>query len=435
MLSNSLVLSHVLPKSLGGRNLNQEERQVLAYRTTSGRLIDLWSFPPDHLGTASHLAALIQSQTQADPLPSEEELRAKVQWIFAFIGLHRDSPPDDALGVFVLDLAARWLGRRQQATPPPDAAGSSWRNHLRARLMDALGLESWGGKSYAAKQLGLDQSSSSRFAEALASPRDATFKKRGDMLNKVEHLLELRNLRLAVEEGVPHDLVGAFGIFLCSSESDLSYRAQRLLLAVSRFVRFHLAGSDASRSGWRGFSAEQADLVWALGTRGNELFVSAVTDWLLRLLALPAVQAPIQVLPIPKEACANPDVCTAFHMGFFDASGILPVPEDPVAFYDGDPGISALNEGRFFTEEGLTDAIGRAAGGPFPSPGQRVTGPIRSGTQAKEGFAVIIKEARRMRRTFPLAVWVASGGAVTPDAQGNENVVAVLTDALTILSL
>lgn len=382
---------------------------MIAYRTTSGRLLDLWDLSPNHLGTASRLAALIQSRVQDNPRLTEEKLRAEIQWSFVLnFGLHQDSPADDALGIFVLDLAVRWLEIQQQTLESFGTDGSTWRRHLRTRLKHALGLSSWGGRARTAKQLGLDSSGGSRFADNLAVARTPTDRVRGDLLNHVEYLLDQRTLRLAVTEGVPPDLVDGFGTFLFSAQNDQSYRTERILLAVSRYQRLKTVNQD--QPGWRDHQADRSDLAWALGPQTDEFMMEAITGWLDRLFLVSGETSDPPILHLSVEECSDPDVQTAFHLGLYDGSGFLPVPACPEALYESyGEGVTALNSCTFFTTKSLRDAINHTGQGPFLSPGARVTRHV-----GEQAVMDILKEAHRLRRLFPLAVWIATGGVVEP---------------------
>jgi hypothetical protein len=377
---------------------------LIIYRTTSGRVIDLWSFTPHHLAVASRLAAVIQQSAEAESRPPEEALRAELLRSLSLLGIGQDTPLDDALRAFVLDLAPRWLSSTER--PPKGMTTLSWRAHLRSRIVAALGLEERGGKTTVANQLGADPSRGGRFLEALRRPTDPTEQSRADLLNQVEHLLDLRFLRLAVEEGLPPRVLDDLGRFSVDRGLKLSYREGRVLLATSRLVRFSGLGKGVDWS----------DLAWSLGTgETDEFAVEGLAKNIARLFGINAPAASCSVLPIPERYCSDPDVCTAFHFGFFDAHGHLPVVKDPAAVYTPRSPLEALNEPRFIPSDALGDAIGLASEGPpLPAPGQWLGSPHVKRELNRENIEAILQEARRVRRKWPLAVCVATGGAVAP---------------------
>ena len=327
---------------------------MIIYRTTSGRVIDLWSFTPHHLAVASRLAAVVQQSAEAESRPTEEALRAELLRSLSLLGIGQDTSIDDALRAFVLDLAPRWLSSTERPSTSKGMTTLSWRAHLRSRIVAALGLEERGGKTTVANQLGADPSRGGRFLDALRRPTDPTEQSRADLLNQVEHLLDLRFLRLAVEEGLPPRVLDDLGRFSVDRGLKLSYREGRVLLATSRLVRFSSLSKKTSE-----YRVDWSDLAWSLGVgETDEFAVEGLAKNIARLFGINAPAASCSVLHIPERYCSDPDVCTAFHLGFFDAHGHLPVAENPAAVYTPRSRLEALNEPRFIPFDALGDAIG-----------------------------------------------------------------------------
>ena len=74
-----------------------------------------------------------------------------------------------------------------------------------------------------------------------------------------------------------------------------------------------------------------------------------------------------------------------------------------------------MNQPRFIPFDALGDAIGLASEGPpLPAPGQWLGSPDVKRALNRANIEAILQEARRVRRRWPLAVCVATGGAVAP---------------------
>lgn len=395
---------------------------MIIYRTTSGRVIDLWSFTPHHLAVASRLAAVVQQRAEAESRPTEKAIRDELLRSLSLLGIGQDTSIDDALRAFVLDLAPRWLSSIER--PSKGMTAPSWREQLRSRIVAALGLEERGGKTTAAHQLGADPSRGGRFLEALRRPTDPTEQSRADLFNQVEHLLDLRFLRLALEEGLPSRVLDDLGRFSVDRGLRLSYREGRVLLAASRLVRFSgLKDTKDSFPQWREYRPDWSDLAWSLGAgEVDEFAVEGLAKNIARLFGINGLAASCSVLHIPRRYCSDPDVCTAFHLGFFDAHGHLPVVENPAAVYTARSPLEVLNEPRFIPSDALEDAIGLASEGPpLPVPGQWLGSPDVKRVLDRENIEAILQEARRVRRRWPLAVCVATGGAVAPTDSAGAN--------------
>jgi hypothetical protein len=407
---------------------------VIAYRTTSGRIIDLWSFTPHHLAVASRLAAVVQQGAEAESRPTEEELRAEVLRSLSFAGIGQDSSLDDALRVFVLDLVPRWLSLTDRSGAKTTRK-LSWREYLRSRIVDALGLENRGGKSTAARQLRADPSKGGRLLEALRKPTDPTAQARADLLNQVEHLLDLRLLRLAVEEGLPPRVLSDLGRFSLDRGLKLSYREGRVLLAVSRLVRFSGLNLDEDTyPGWREYPASYGDLAWSLGAGdADEFAVEGFAGYVVRLFRLASSEEDSSVLHIPEPQCSDPDVCTAFHLGLFDAHRFLPVLGGPDALYAPNTLLDALNSTSIVPSDQVEDATGLASEGtPFPAPGQWLGELEVDGALTRRNIESILQEARRIRRRWPLAVCLATAGAAVPVIKAGadlEEIAAAIVEA------
>lgn len=396
---------------------------MIIYRTTSGRVIDLWSFTPHHLAVASRLAAVVQQSAEAESRPTEEALRAELLRSLSLLGIGQDTSIDDALRVFVLDLASRWLSRGER---PADAETKlSWREHLRSRIVEALGLEKRGGKSTVASQLSADPSRGGRFLEALRTPTNPASQLRADLLNQVEHLLDLRFLRLAVEEGLPPRILNDLGRFSVDRGGPkLSYRDGRILLAAGRLVRLSGLGfSEDSLAGWHEYPAAVSDLAWSLGAgETDEFAVEGLAENIARLFGTNSPPESGSVLHIPERYCSDPDVCTAFHLGLFDAHRFLPVLGNPDTLYSPRIQIDAWNE-KFVVPSGrLEEAISLASeGAPFPMPGQWIGDFEVQGALTRENIESILTEARRVRLRWPLAVFIATaGGAALSEEEKND---------------
>lgn len=398
---------------------------MLAYRTTTGRLIDLWTFTVPHLAVASRLAAVAQQQVQAESRPSEEALRAEILHSFSFAGIGHDHPEDEALRTFVLDLAGRWLSIANGASQQEATSAPFWRVQLRARLSDALGLGAWGGKAAVARQLQVDPSAGSRFADALSAPQDAVAKARGDLLNQVEHLLDLRRLRLAVEEELPGRLLGELGTFKPWRGVLLPFREARFLLAMRRLLL--AAKYSTSKVGWREYPPAHSDLAWSLGAWDDEFVVEGIANHILGVLA-PGPQYDVVPVQLDAGICGHPDVCVAFHLGLFDAAPqhYLPILEDPAPLYEGHVRLDDLDTGEFIPRDGVSNAIGLASEGPpFPVPGQWTYRSLSPSEGREPTFLSILQTARRIRSRWPLATWIATGGRAAPSEAAGDDLEAV----------
>jgi len=396
---------------------------LIIYRTTSGRVIDLWSFTPHHLAVASRLAAVVQQSAETESRPTEEALRAELLRSLSLLGIGQDTSVDDALRAFVLDVAPRWLSSIER--PPKGMTTVSWRAHLRSRIVAALGLEERGGKTTVSNQLGADPSRGGRFLEALRRPTDPTEQSRADLLNQVEHLLDLRFLRLAVEEGLPPRVLDDLGRFSVDRGLKLSYREGRVLLATSRLVRFSGLNKETKDvfPRWREYRVDWSDLAWSLGAgETDEFAVEGLAKNIARLFGINAPAASCSVLHIPERYCSDPDICTAFHLGLFDAHRFLPVPGNPDTLYSPRIQIDAWNEKFVVPSSRLEEAIALASeGAPFPMPGQWLGDFEVQGVLTRVNIESILAEARRVRRRWPLAVYIATaGGAALSEEEEND---------------
>lgn len=207
---------------------------------------------------------------------------------------------------------------------------------------------------------------------------------------------------------IPAPVSYAHGRFGRQPRMATSFGQARRDLAVSRLVRAHLArihDPGLPVPGWRNFRAEHSDLAWAIVARDETSDVEEIASRTLALLGVHELRAPIETVLLSGEQSQDPLVRIAFHLGLYDAQGLLPILLDPGTLYDLRPDTSAMDSGTFFfreplQEEDLPDSSTRW----FPAPGSR-----------RLFDKTILEEADELRKHAPFAVWVATGGTVQPE--------------------
>ena len=296
---------------------------VIIYRTTSGRVIDLWSFTPHHLAVASRLAAVVQQSAEAESRPTEEALRAELLRSLSLLGIGQDTSIDDALRAFVLDLAPRWLSSTERPSTSKGMTTLSWRAHLRSRIVAALGLEERGGKTTVANQLGADPSreagSSTPCGGRLTQPSS-------------------RGLISSIKSNTCSTFASSVWRWKKDFPLESSTTSADSPWIEGSSFRIGKAGSFSLPADWfdslslskktSEYRVDWSDLAWSLGVgETDEFAVEGLAKNIARLFGINAPAASCSVLHIPERYCSDPDVRPRFTSASSTAHGHLPVVE------------------------------------------------------------------------------------------------------------